>query len=261
MVSQTNALIACAALYFATAGTFAYITFYNICIFFLITRAHYINLIFKELQFTESLGEEFSILSSDHTIFSKELPNNAEYRQFHQKTSKWSLFGKFNGTKVKEGNTMPWTFQEIADKATQATFNKLWSTKKRDESENFSEMYNIQNLMKTSNLSDFKLIFRMRVPFSLSLSFWKIENFDNIYRFINELTFTKESTPDYIIHKLNHLSITLNNVLECIEILNVEFTKFITCSMFITLIPIVFYSFGKLRYFLKYCIYSYFILG
>lgn len=159
MVSKTNAFIANAALYFATAGTFAYITFFNLCTFFLMTRAHSINLVFKELQFAEPLGEEFTILSSDKTILSKELPTNSQY--LDQETSKWLLFRKDKRNNAKGTHTETLSSQDVVDNATQMTSNKIWPTKKDDDSENFHEMYQTYSVMNTRNLSEIGMLFRM----------------------------------------------------------------------------------------------------
>lgn len=95
----------------------------------------------------------------------------------------------------------------------------------------------------------------------VSISIFKFSSFNrnhqcltcmNIYlqirfRLISDVTFTRKSTTNYIIHKLNRIMVILNNMLDCFDILNLSYTKYMFIIMVGSMTPGMLYAYGKFR--------------
>lgn len=65
---------------------------------------------------------------------------------------------------------------------------------------------------------------------------------------ISGVTFTRESNVDYIIRKLNRIFVIVNSMMDCFELLNVCYTKYIFCLMLFLCLPAILYGFGRFRW-------------
>lgn len=75
---------------------------------------------------------------------------------------------------------------------------------------------------------------------SVIISIW-------IFRIVSDLTFTRDSTSNYTTDKLNRLLIVFNHLLDCLEILNINFTLQMIGVISVASITAVIGSFGKFR--------------
>lgn len=89
--------------------------------------------------------------------------------------------------------------------------------------------------------SDFADAFTQSHFFSFSLSVFPRA------RLVSEVTFTRDSSTDYTIHKLNRIFVIFNNMMDCFDILNVSYTKYIFCLMVLSGSPAILYCFGRFR--------------
>lgn len=67
-------------------------------------------------------------------------------------------------------------------------------------------------------------------------------------RMISGITFTRHSSSIYINRKLNRLSIIYNNLLDCIDIINVSFTKYIFLIMIAAAVMAILCLFGQFQW-------------
>lgn len=166
MQPMSHVWYVCAALLISTGSLFATVTLFNVFCYFIIRRVQCINLILKQLIFDEPISGEFIFLNSNHRILSQEYPLNATTITFqqHEKAIKWFPLMKWfcsntrTNTKPMRGNRF--LHAMLADDSMKNALNKTWPVKRGMiiETDDISEMHHLDNLMRTFNLSDVKII-------------------------------------------------------------------------------------------------------
>lgn len=162
MQPESHVWYVCAALLISTGSLFTTVTLFNVCCYFIIRRVQCINLILKQLIFDEPISREFIFLNSNHRILSQEYPIFQQKFKQQEKTIKWfplmKWFYSSVQTKSMHGNRS--LHVTLADDSIKNVLNKMWPVKKGMiiEMDDISEMHHLDNLMRTFNLSDVKII-------------------------------------------------------------------------------------------------------
>lgn len=162
MQPESHVWYVCAALAISTGSLFSTVALFNVCCYFIIRRVQCINLILIQLLFDEPISREFIFLNSNHRILSQEYPIFQQKFKQQEKTIKWfsliKWFCSSTQTKSMHGNRS--MHRTLADDSMKNALNKMWPVKKGMiiEMDVISEMHHLDNLMRTFNLSDVKII-------------------------------------------------------------------------------------------------------
>lgn len=172
------------------------------------------------------------------------------------------------------------------DESMKKTLNKIWTVKVVVEKDD--QLHHLDNLVNRFNLTDIKTLLQMWVKnlSNIYIRFFffflfirgrdanKCSIQHNIHEItytkhiqltirlismlfnvlfmcrslISDVTFTRESNVDYIIRKLNRMFVIVNNMMDCFELLNVCYTKYIFGLMLFFCLPAILYGFGRFRW-------------
>lgn len=239
----------------SSGSAMAMLCMFNFYCILIVHRIQCINLILNQLIFDEPISKEFFFMNvNQHPFLRQEFPQNNERKQltFMEKLTNWvTLKWVWRGKEITTMETNIFSSQSFrvsAHESIKKTLNKIWPPT-RKEIDTTNDMYHFNNLMHIFNLSEsyrvyvHQYIFFNLFPF-LHFNFVCILFFNS---FATQVTFTRHSSSDFIIHKLNRIFIIFNNLMDSFNILNVCHTKYIFCQMVMSCSPIIMYCFIRMR--------------
>ncbi|XP_031618120.1 uncharacterized protein LOC116337577 [Contarinia nasturtii] len=178
----------------------------------------------KQLVFDDALSVEFLFLNANHQNLPHEYPEINQLQPFERKPVRWiSLKYPLENREIAKA----WTLRQNINESRTNALNKTWPIKFGSEIDRKSEIQHLENHVNSFNLADIKLLRRV---------------------LISDITFTRQSTADYIIHKLNRIEAILSIVFDCFEILNISFIKYMFVIMLGSMTTGLLYVCGKFSY-------------